>query len=135
LNLLDQTSPTGFMDFGDDVLREVEHLLQNPRRDIQQQADSAGRAFDKPDVADGRGKLDVAHSLATNFGTGYFDATLVTDDALVADTLVFAAGAFPVLGWTKNTLAEQAVSLRLEGAVIDRLRLCDFAARPGPDLL
>ena len=119
------------VDVGDDVLREVQHLLQQARRHVQQQADPRGRALHEPDVADRRRKLDVAHPLATDLRARDLHAALVADDALVADPLVLAAGALPVLGGTENALAEQAVALRLERAVVDRLRLRHFAARPG----
>ena len=46
---------------------------------------------------------------------------------LMLDALVFSAGAFPVPGRTENTLAEEAALFRLEGAVIDRFRILDFA--------
>ena len=49
--------------------------------------------------------------------------------------LYFAAQAFPVGDRTENFGAEQAVALRLEGAVIDGFRLGDFAVRPGADFL
>src|SRR5271168_1565529 len=48
--------------------------------------------------------------------------------------LVLAAEAFPVGYRAEDAGAEQAVPLRLEGAVVDGLRLGDFAMRPAPDL-
>src|SRR4029450_10574023 len=57
------------------------------------------------------------------------------DDALVADPLVLAAVALPVLGRTEDALAEEPVLLRLQRAVIDRLGLGDLAPAPGTDLL
>src|SRR6476659_531551 len=48
--------------------------------------------------------------------------------------LVLAAQAFPVGDRAKDARAEQAIALRLEGAVVDGLRLGDFAVRPAPDL-
>ena len=94
-----------------------------------------GRALHEPDVADRRGQLDVAHALAPHLGPRDLDAALVADDALVAHALVLAAGALPVLRRTEDALAEQAVTLRLERAVVDRLRLRHLAARPGANLL
>ena len=49
--------------------------------------------------------------------------------------LVLAAQAFPILYRTEDACAEQAVALRLEGAVVDRFRLRDLAVRPRPDLI
>src|SRR5439155_25564347 len=67
--------------------------------------------------------------------TRHLDATALADDPLVPDALVLAAVALPVLRRTEDALAEQAVALRLQGAVVDRLRLRDLARRPVADLL
>src|SRR5256886_15134692 len=57
----------------------------------------------------------------------------IADHAALADPLVLAAMALPVLHRTEDALAEQPVPLRLEGAVVDGLRLRHFAPRPpGP---
>ena len=74
----------------------------------------------------GRGQVDVAHPLAADLGAGDLDAAALADDALVTDALVLAAVALPVLGRTEDALAEQAVLLRLERAVVDRLGLGDL---------
>ena len=66
---------------------------------------------------------------------GDLHAAAVADLALVADLLVLAAVALPVLGGSEDALAEQAVPLRLQGAVVDGLRLFDLAVRPLADLL
>ena len=65
----------------------------------------------------------------------HLDAAAVADHALVLHAAVFAAGAFPVLFRAENPLAEQAVLFGPIGAVVDRLRLLDFAERPGPDVV
>ena len=78
-------------------------------------------------MGDGRGQLDVAHALTADLGLGHFHATAFTDDALVADSLVFTAGTFPVAGWPEDAFAEQAVLLGFEGAVVDGLGLLDLA--------
>ena len=95
----------------------------------------ARRALEVPDVADRAGQLDVAHPLATDLRAGDLDAALVADDALVADPLVLAAVALPVLGRTEDALVEEAVLLRLERPVVDGLGLRDLALRPLPDLV
>ena len=74
----------------------------------------------------GRGKLDMAHALAAHLRAGDFNAALIADFSLEADFLIFTAVALPVLGWAKDTLAEQAVLFRLERAVIDCFGLFDF---------
>src|SRR5207244_12922219 len=91
--------------------------------------------LDEPDMADGRGQLDVPHALAADLRAGHLDAALVADDALVADPLVLAAGALPVLRRSEDPFAEQAIALRLQRSVVDRLRLRHLSTRPRPDLL
>src|SRR3982750_2460939 len=77
----------------------------------------------------------MAHALAAGLGHGHFDATLFADDSLVFHALVLAAQALIVLDRAEDTRAEQAVTLRLERAVVDRLRLLDLAERPAADLV
>ena len=86
-------------------------------------------------MADWRRQIDVTHALAPNLGPCHFDTALVAHDALEADALVLPAIALPVLCRTKDALAEQTVLLRLQGPVVDRLRLSHFAIRPRPNLL
>ena len=106
---------------------EVDDLLEALRRDVEQVAEPARDALEVPDVRDGRGELDVAHALATDLRARDLDATALADDALEPDALVLAAVALPVLGRTEDLLAEQAVLLRLERAVVDRLGLLHLA--------
>ena len=123
------------VDPGDQVRGEVDDLLEALRRDVEQVAEPARDTLEVPDVRDGRGELDVAHPLAADLGTRDLDATALTDDPLEADALVLAAVALPVLGRPEDLLAEEAVLLGLERAVVDRLRLLDLAVRPRADLV
>ena len=123
------------VDVGDDVQREVQDALQVARADVEQDAETARRALEVPDVADRAGQLDVAHALAADLRARDLDAALVADDALVADPLVLAAVALPVLGRTEDALVEQAILLRLERPVVDGLGLGDLALAPLPDLV
>jgi hypothetical protein len=77
----------------------------------------------------------VAHALTPNLLPRHLDAAALADDALVADTLVLAAIALPVLRRTEDAFAEETVALRLERAVVDRLRLRYLAGGPVADLL
>src|SRR5205807_6333896 len=99
----------------DDVAGEVQHLLQRPGADVQNQRERAGHALQIPDMAHRRGQLDVAHPLAADLRAGDLDAAAVTDNALELDLLVAAAVALPVLDRTEDPLAEEAIALRLEG--------------------
>ena len=116
-----------------DVVCKVQHLFQHAGSNVQHQAHTAGDALEIPDVGDRRGQLNVAHALTANLALGHFDAASVTDFALIADFFVLSAVALPVLGGPEDTLAEEAVTLRLEGSVVDGLGLFHFAVRPGED--
>jgi hypothetical protein len=119
----------------DDVRGEVDDLLETLRRDVEQVPEPARYALEVPDVRDRRRQLDVTHALAAHLLAGHLDATALADDALEPDALVLAAVALPVLRGTEDLLAEQAVLLGLERAVVDRLGLLDLAVRPGTDLV
>src|SRR6185503_14268942 len=123
------------VDRGDDVQGEVQDPLEVAGADVEQDAQTAGRALEVPDVADRAGQLDMAHPLPADLGPRHLDTALVADDALVADALVLAAVALPVPRGTEDALVEEAVLLRLERAVVDGLGLRHLALRPLPDLV
>ena len=116
---------------GDDVVLEVENALEVLERHVEQQADAGRQRLQEPDVGDGRSQLDVAHALAAHLGERDLDAALLADQALVLHALVLAAQALVVLDGPEDARAEQAVALRLEGAVVDGLGLLDLAEGPG----
>ena len=117
----------------DHVRLEVQHALDVTQRDVQQQADARRQRLQVPDVRDRAGQLDVAHALATHLGQRDLHATLLTHHTAMLEALVLAAQALVVADRAKNLGAEQPFTLRLEGAVVDGLRLFDFAVRPGAD--
>src|SRR5262249_46404538 len=123
------------VDARDDRGGEVEDLLELAGGDVEQVADAARDALEEPDMGDGRGQVDVAHALSPHLLPGDLDAAALPDAALGTDALVLAAIALPVLGGTEDALAEEAVALGLERAVVDRLRLGDLAGGPVADLL
>src|SRR5436189_2671384 len=98
-------------------------------------ADAARQSLEEPDVADRRRERDVSEAFAAHFGLRHFDAALVADHAAVLHALVLAAQALPVGDRPEDLRAEQAVPLRLERAVVDRLGLGHLAVRPRGDLL
>jgi hypothetical protein len=77
----------------------------------------------------------VSHPLAPYLLPGHLDAAALADDALVADALVLAAVALPVLRRTEDAFAEETVALGLERAIVDRLRLGYLTRGPVADLL
>jgi hypothetical protein len=71
----------------------------------------------------GDNQLDVSHTLTTYFLLRHLYTTTVADDSFVTDTFVLTAMAFVIFNRAKNTLAEQAVTLRFVGTVIYGFRL------------
>src|SRR5216110_2200801 len=115
------------------VIRVVDHALEVAQGHVEQVAHGRRQRLEEPDVRHRHRELDVAHTLAAHLGQRDLDATAVADDAAVADALVLAAVALPVLYRAENALAEQPVALRLERPVVDGLGLGDLAPRPpGP---
>ena len=127
--------PRVLVDVRDHVRREVDDLLEVLRGEVEQVAEPARDTLEVPDVGDRGGELDVAHPLTADLGAGHLDAAALADDALEAHALVLAAVALPVPGGTEDLLAEEAVTLGLERAVVDRLRLLDLAVAPGADVV
>ena len=130
------------VDPGDQVGGEVDDLLELLGLQLflrldagEQVCQPATRAAEVPDVHDGRAELDVAHALAADLRAGDLDATALADDALEAHALVLAAVALPVAGRPEDLLAEQAVLLGTQRAVVDRLGLLHFTVGPQPDLV
>src|SRR5262249_518888 len=88
-----------------------------------------------PDVANRRRKLDMPQALPPDLGQRHLDTALLADNAFVLHALVLAAQALVILHRAENARAEQPVALRLEGAVVDRLRLLDLPIGPGQNFL
>ena len=64
----------------------------------------------------------MSGTLTTNLLLCYLDTTSITDDTFITDTLVLTAGTLIVLCRTEDALAEQTVTLRLIGTVVDGFR-------------
>ena len=121
---------TFFIDPGDHVRGEVDDFLEILGSKVEEVPEATWNTLEVPDVGNGRSKFDVTHALTTNLGASYFNTAALTDDALEAHPLVLTAVALPVASWSEDLLAEQAIFLRLECAVVDRLRLLNFTVRP-----
>ena len=118
-----------------DVIFEVQDPLEILQRHVEQKADAGRQRLQEPDVGNGRRQFDMAHALAPDARQRHFDRALFADDALVLHALVLAAQALVILDRPEDAGAEQAVTLRLEGPVVDGLRLLDLAVGPGQNLL
>ena len=125
----------GLLRVDDDVRLAVEDLLEILQRDVEHVADARRQALQEPDVRDRRGERDVPEALTTHLGLDHLDAALLAHDPAVLHALVLAAVALVVLHRPEDLRAEQAIPLRLEGAVVDGLGLLHLAVRPLPDLL
>ena len=77
-------------------------------------------------MGDGGGQFNVTHALPTNLGASYLYSTTLANNSLEAHALVLTAIALPVTSRSEDLLAEQAIFLRLESAVVDGLWLLDF---------
>ena len=129
-----------FVDRGDEVRGEVDDLFELLGLQLfasfgshEEVGEPGAGAAEVPDVHNGSGEFDVGHPLATDLRTGDLDATTLADDSLEAHALVLAAVALPVLGRTEDLLAEQAVFLGLERAVVDGFGLLDLTVGPHAD--
>ena len=121
------------VDPADQMGREVDDLLEHLRLELFLRLDAGEEvgeprpgATEVPDVDGRSGQFDVAHAVATDLGPRHLDAAALTDDALEPDALVLAAVALPVAGRSEDLLAEQAVLLGTQRAVVDRFRLLHF---------
>src|SRR5262249_40450810 len=119
----------------DDVVLEVKNALEILESQVEQKTDAARQRLQEPDVGNWRSQFDMTHALAPDARQRHFDRALFTDDALVLHTLVLAAQALVVLDRSEDARAEQPVTLRLERAVVDGLRLFDLAVGPRQNLL
>ena len=114
---------------------EIKNAFDLAQGHVEQQAHSRGQRLQIPDVRDRTRQFDMAHALATDLGQRHFNAALLTYHAAMLQALVLAAQALVVLDRPKDLGAEQTVSFRLESAVVDGLRLFDFAVGPRTNLL
>src|SRR5262249_32595916 len=96
-------------------------------RHVEEGADARGEALQEPDVGHRRGEGDVPHALAADLRLDHLDAALLAHDATVPHALVLAAVALVVLRGPEDLGAEEAVTLGLEGPVVDGLRLLHLA--------
>src|SRR6202007_2951712 len=113
----------------------VEDALEVLQRHVEQETDAARQRLQEPDVGHRSCGLDVAPALAAPPRQRPLNAALLADDALVLHALVLAAQAFVVLDRAEDARAEQPVTLRLERAVVDGLRLFDLAVGPRQNLV
>jgi hypothetical protein len=122
-----------FVNPADEVRSEVDDLFEHLRLEFFLRLDAgeevgkprAGTA-EVPDVHGRCGQFDVAHTITADLRACDLDATALADDALEANALVLAAVTLPVTSRSEDLLAEQAVLLGTERAIVNRLGLLHF---------
>ena len=114
---------------------KVQNAFDIAQRHVQHQTQTAWQRLQKPDMGARRGQIDVPHALATHFGLGDFNATLLADHTTVLQTLVLTAQAFVIFDRSENFGAKQTIALRLERAVVNGFWFFNFTKRPRTDLL
>ena len=119
----------------DDILLVVDDSVKLLCRKSEQITYLIGQGTEIPDVGHGNHQFNMAATLTAHFLLGHLNATTVADNALVAYALVLAACALIVTRRTKDALAEQTVTLRLIGAVVDGFGLGNLAPRILQNLL
>ena len=112
------------------IALEIENPFDIAQGHVQQQADTARQRLEEPDMRNWRCQFDVAHAFTTHLGQGNFNATLLADHSTMLEALVLAAQALVILYRAKDLGAEQAITLGLEGTIIDGFRLFNFTKRP-----
>ena len=121
-------------DFRYEIFSEVKNRFELTRLNVKHLTQTRGDSFEIPDMRNGSRKFNVTHSFSSDLCFCDFNTAAFADLALVTESLVFAAMAFPVLHGTEDTLAEKTVFFGFKGSVIYCFRFLDLAVRPGTDL-
>ena len=115
---------------GHDIGRKVHDFFEIFYGDIQQLTDCGRRATHEPNVRYRRSQTDVAHSLTARNALGDYVAIFVDRCFTRADAFQLWVVWINVLDWSKNALAEQAITFWFLGAIVNRFWLRDFAVAP-----
>lgn len=94
-----------------------------------------GKGLEVPDVGYRYAERNMPHTLSPNGLLRHLDAASVTDNAFVANALVFTTMALPILHGPKDLLAKETIFFWLERTVIDGLGLENLPKRTFQDAL
>jgi len=83
----------------------------------------------------GSGKFNMTKPFAAHFRLRNFHAAFFADNSAIFHPLILATQTFVIFDRPKDLCAEQTITLRLERAVVDGLRLLNFTKRPFTDHL
>ena len=117
----------GLAGLQDDVFFVIDDLVEFLGRDVEECTNLVGQGAEEPNVGNGDHKFDVTHTLTADLLLGNFNTATVADNTLVADTFIFATVALPVARGAEDTLAEQAITFGLVGAIVYGFRLGHLA--------
>src|SRR5688572_22770323 len=70
----------------------------------------------------GHHQFDVTHTLTTHFLFSNLNTATVTNDTLVTDTFVFSVVTLIIFNRSDNTLAEQTITFRFVGTIVNGFR-------------
>ena len=104
-------------------------------RDTKQCSHLRRQRTEIPDMCYGNDEFDMTHTLSTHFLLCYFDTATLADDTFITDTFVLTTMALIVLSRTKDALAEETVTLRFVGTIVNRFRFEHFTAGQSHNLV
>ena len=80
-------------------------------------------------------QLDVSHTLTAHFLLSYLYTATLAHNTFVTNTFVLTAMALIVLGRTEDALAEQTITLRFVGTIVDGLRFENLSRAKAHNLI
>ena len=95
---------------------------------VQDKPYSAGQSLEEPDMGYRRGKLDISHTLSSDFLSSNLYPTAITHNSFVFYALIFTTSALPVFLRAKYCLTKQTILFGSESSVIDGLRFLHLSA-------
>ena len=114
------------MHFRHQIACKIDYFFEISGRHAHDKTDTRWHASEKPDMRNRNGELNMAHSLATDNGSGDFHSTLLTNNTFISNTAVFSTVTFEIVIRTENLLVKEAAFLAALGAVVDGFRLRHF---------
>ena len=112
---------------------KVQNLFQCSGAHGKDQTHSGGNPLEIPDMGNGSGQLNMAHSLTSYLCFCYLNAATVADNAFVTDSFIFTTMTFPVFCGPENSFAEQTVLFRFQCSIVNGFRFFDFTSGPFMD--
>ena len=120
----------GIFGINNNIILEVDDLLELIGFHVEQSTQPAGHRLEEPDMNHWCGEVDMAHPFAAHPAMGHLDTALVADHPFIFHAAVFTAGAFPVFFRPEDPLAEEPITLRTVGAVVDGFGFFHLAVGP-----